>query len=356
MDQRALARPAHPGDAGQCGQGDSGFNVFEVVHGGVADPDPSRTSRQPTATVRVLDEPGAAAEVLARDRALRREQLRGRPRRDDQAPIRAGPGPEVHDPIRRLDHRFVVLDDQDAVAQLLKPSEAVDQPRGVARMEPGRRLVQDIADPDQPRAELRRQPGPLELAAGERVRAAAQRQVIQADVEQVPEPADDLDRQRSGDRLPSRIESERSEELEEVGDGHRDELLDRPPFDADRACLGPEPTAAAGRADDLLAVSLERLAEALVLGLLVGPIEQDGEPRERSSRLAVPERPRRLRRPRFDRLAAVQLVSGQEIADRRLVGRVVFHAFGQQEPGHDGPFVPRPRSVGHGQIGPERLV
>ena len=73
--------------------------------------------------------------------------------------------------------------------------------RGVAGMQPGRRLVEDVADAHQPRAELRRQPRPLELAAGERVRSPVQRQVLQPDVDQVLEPPRDLGEQGRGDRL-----------------------------------------------------------------------------------------------------------------------------------------------------------
>src|ERR1700756_3507045 len=43
-----------------------------------------------------------------------------------------------------------MLDDHDAVAHLLEPAQAGDQPRGVARMQPGRRLGPDVAGPHQP--------------------------------------------------------------------------------------------------------------------------------------------------------------------------------------------------------------
>ena len=151
--------------------------------------------RQPAAGVVGLGRRGGSVEVLGRDGAGRGGEPVRRRSGHDRAAVRAGPGPEVDDPVGRADHRLVVLDDQDAVAHLLEPSQAGDQPGGVARMQAGCRLVQDVADPHQPRAELGRQPRPLELAAGERVRAPVQRQVLQPDGDQVPEPARDLGEQ-----------------------------------------------------------------------------------------------------------------------------------------------------------------
>jgi hypothetical protein len=81
---------------------------------------------------------------------------------------------EINDPVGRLDHRLVVLDDHHTVSLLEQPPEARDQSVGVAGMKAGRRFVQDRAHLCQARAELRRQSSPLQLSAGERIGSATQ--------------------------------------------------------------------------------------------------------------------------------------------------------------------------------------
>src|SRR5262249_48934993 len=154
-----------------------------------------------------------------------------------------------------------------------EPAQAGDQPGGVAGVEAGRRLVEDVADPDQPRAELRRQPRPLELAAGERVRAPVEREVLEPDVDQVLEPPGDLGEQRRDDRRggPLRGWANGPGEGQQVLDRHRGQLTNRPALEPDRAGLGPEAGALADRADDRLAIGVERPPEALGAVLLVGP-------------------------------------------------------------------------------------
>ena len=56
-------------------------------------------------------------------------------------------------------------------------------------MQPDRRLVEDVADAAQVRAELRREPDPLRLAARERRRRAVEREVAQTDEIEEAEPA-----------------------------------------------------------------------------------------------------------------------------------------------------------------------
>jgi hypothetical protein len=68
--------------------------------------------------------------------------LRGRPRRHARRVRRARP--EIDDEVRRLDHLAVVLDDEHGVVQVAKVPEAVDELAVVARMQPDRRLVEDV--------------------------------------------------------------------------------------------------------------------------------------------------------------------------------------------------------------------
>ncbi len=56
------------------------------------------------------------------------------PRDDDITPLDAGTGPEVHEVVGRPHRVFVVLDDDDRVADVAKPFERGDQLVVVPRM------------------------------------------------------------------------------------------------------------------------------------------------------------------------------------------------------------------------------
>ena len=101
---------------------------------------------------------------------------------DDLSPVLARAWPEVDDPVGRAHHLLVVLDDEHGVADVAQPLERVDEPAVVALVEPDRRLVEDVEDADELRADLRREPEPLRLAARERLRGAVELEVADADV------------------------------------------------------------------------------------------------------------------------------------------------------------------------------
>src|SRR6185436_14891536 len=76
---------------------------------------------------------------------------------------------------------LVVLDDHDRVALGNELLDRREQQRVVARVQADRRLVEDVADAAQVRAELRREPDALGLAAGQRRRRAVEREISQSD-------------------------------------------------------------------------------------------------------------------------------------------------------------------------------
>src|SRR5436189_283667 len=121
-------------------------------------------------------------------------------------------------------------------------------PRVGAPVEADRRLVQDVEHAHQLRADLRREPDALALAAGERRRAAVERQVIEPDVDQEAEARQDLLHDRARDLALGGREREVAEEAERVADGKRRHLDDAPPPNAHEARLAAEPRALAGRA------------------------------------------------------------------------------------------------------------
>ena len=69
----------------------------------------------------------------------------------------------VGDPDRVL----VVLDDDHRVAEVAHADHRLDEPVVVALVQADRRLVEDVEHADEARADLRRQPDALGLAAGE---------------------------------------------------------------------------------------------------------------------------------------------------------------------------------------------
>ena len=119
--------------------------------------------------------------------------------RDHLAAEAAGARAEVDDVVGRLDGVRVVLHHDDRVAQVAQPAQGRQQTLVVALMQADARLVQDVEHAHEPRADLGRQPDALGLAAGERGRAAAQREVVETDIAQEAQAVHDLLQDRPGD-------------------------------------------------------------------------------------------------------------------------------------------------------------
>ena len=113
----------------------------------------------------------------------------------------AGAGADIDDPVGAADDVHLVLDDEQRIADRLQPVERAQQRLGIGGMQPGRRLVHHIDDAEQVGDDLGGKPQPLQLARRQRRRAAFQRQIAEAEVEQHRQPAaqiagDALDHQR----------------------------------------------------------------------------------------------------------------------------------------------------------------
>ena len=105
---------------------------------------------------------------------------------DDQpAPFVARFGAHVDDPVGRLDHVQVVLDHHDRVAQVDQAVEHVEQLGQVVEVQAGGRLVEQVERAAGVGArQLGRQLDALGLAAGERRRRLAEREVVEPHVAQ----------------------------------------------------------------------------------------------------------------------------------------------------------------------------
>ena len=95
--------------------------------------------------------------------------------------------------------------------------ERVEQAVVVARVQPDRRLVENVEHADQAAADLAGQPDALRLAAGERGGGAVEREILEPHVGQKSQPAADLLEHFGGDHGPRGVELQLAEKLDRVG-------------------------------------------------------------------------------------------------------------------------------------------
>ena len=200
VDQRRLARARDAGDAAEDAERDRHVDPLQVVLAGSPD-DQLATRLAPP--LRDLDL-ALAGQVLACERRRIRLDLLRRPLRDHMPAVLAGPRPEVDEVVGRAHRALVVLDHDHRVAEIAESLERLDQLRVVPLVQPDRGLVEDVENADQARADLRREPDPLRLAAGQRAGRASQVQVADADVVEEGESLGDLADEQPRDR-PLRV-------------------------------------------------------------------------------------------------------------------------------------------------------
>ena len=84
---------------------------------------------------------------------------------DNVAAVLACPRADVDDPVGGADRVLVMLDNDDGVAQIPQPGQRLDQPVVVTLVQTDRRLVKNVQNTHQTRADLCGQPDALRLAA-----------------------------------------------------------------------------------------------------------------------------------------------------------------------------------------------
>ena len=134
--------------------------------------------------------------------------LRGRAFGDDVTAQAARAGAEVHNIVGVADGFFVVLDDEDRIAQVAQLFEGLDQAVVVALVEADGGLIEHVKHAAQARADLRGQADALAFAAGERGGIAVERKIVQADGAEELEPFDDFAADALGDEGFARREVE----------------------------------------------------------------------------------------------------------------------------------------------------
>ena len=129
------------------------------------------------------------------------DQLLRRPLKDHLPAVLAGAGPEIDQVVGDANRLFVVLDDDDGVAEIAQVMQRAEQRAVVALVQSDRRLVEHVEHAGQVRANLRGQPDALPLASRQRRRAAAEREVADADVVEEPQPILNFLEHASGDQV-----------------------------------------------------------------------------------------------------------------------------------------------------------
>lgn len=210
-----------------------------------------------------------AAQVLAGERLRVGLHRLRRALRHHLAAVLAGARAHVDHPIGAADHVLVVLDHDDAVAQVAQVLQGADQPVVVALVQADGWLVQHIHDAGQARADLAGQPDALGFAARDRIGAAIQRQVVQADIVQEAETGLDLAHDALRDLLLGAGQLQLAEPVQAHRQRHALDLEDRLAMafalarlaaDQHVARLGTQARAAAVRAGLDVAVLAQLLA------------------------------------------------------------------------------------------------
>ena len=168
---------------------------------------------------------------------------------DDVAAMDAGAGADVEHMIGGADGVLVVLDHDHGVAEVAQALERFEQARIVALVQADRGLVEHVEHAGEAGADLRGEADALALAAGQRAGGAAEREIIEPDIDQEFQPLADFLEDAHGDLVLLGVEVLR--QLGEPVAGALDRQLgdfgNVLAGDLDAQRFGLEPRAVAGR-------------------------------------------------------------------------------------------------------------
>ena len=131
-------------------------------------------------------------------------------------PAEPAPGPRSTTWSAMRDRLRLVLDDEHRVALVAQPQQQVVHPLDVVRVQPDRRLVEDVGHVGERRPEVADHLGALRLAARQRARRPVEREVAQPDLHERVEGLLQRREQRRDRRLV-----EAAHPLGQVADLHR---------------------------------------------------------------------------------------------------------------------------------------
>src|SRR4029078_1237998 len=99
---------------------------------------------------------------------------------------------DVEDVVGGTDGVLVVLDHNHRVAEVAQALEGFEQPRIVALVQADAGFVENIKHAGKTGPDLRGEPDALAFAAGQRTRRAREREIVEPDIHQEPEPLADF--------------------------------------------------------------------------------------------------------------------------------------------------------------------
>ena len=308
VHERALAAAAHARDARQAAEREGGVDVLQVVLRRADDLQPDRVVVAsaggtpvfcPSASVRRRGERLVAAarhgdrqpagEVLRGGRVLHAQDFLQRALRDEPPAARTRAGADVEDVVGGADRVLVVLDDDDAVAQVAQAAQGGDEPVVVALVQADAGFVEHVEHARQPRADLRGEADALRFAAGKRAALAVEVEVVQADFHEEPQPRGNLAHDLGGDLALGGGEFQSADDRVRLADGQTAELADVERARAvravhaqrDRQNFRPQPRAVAGRAGLRTHERLEPVFGQFALGGVEQVLELGDQPVER---------------------------------------------------------------------------
>ena len=206
------------------------------------------------------------------------QQTLQRARVNDAAALLARAESHVDDCVGDADHVGVVLDDDHGVALIAELPQDRDQPLVVARMQADRGLVEHVQRVDERRAERRREVDALRLAARERGRQPIERQVVEADVAEEPQPLAESPAAPCRQwRRPSPTAAAPRRTCRASRTVSARYRVDRPVADTHVTRFAPQPRAAAVRARQVAAIPAQEHADVHLVFLALEPAEESAD-------------------------------------------------------------------------------
>src|SRR6266567_5442682 len=177
VDERGLARAGNAGDDGEQPERKRDIDFFEIVRARTEDLNDFAIGAAALFGDGNLRD---AAQILSGERLRGGFDLFWLALSDEIAASIARAGAEVDDEIGAADGVFVVLDDEDGIAEIAKMLERAKKARVVAGVETDAGFIKNVENAAQARADLRGQTDALRFTAGKRGGGAIQAEVAES--------------------------------------------------------------------------------------------------------------------------------------------------------------------------------
>ena len=288
VHQGALARSGHAADAGKNPERKIHVDVLQVVLRGTFHREkPARAFPMPR-----HGDGFPAREIVRRQRAADfgprgfERFFRGLAEQTlqrsavNQVPAGVAPArPDFDHVIGGPDDGFLVFDHQERVAFVAQAFEHADQPARVARMQSDAGFIEHEECVDQGGAEAGGEVDPLNLAAAQGAGRAVQAQIVEAHLQQKPEPGTDFAEQKSGGGVgiglapPGLLKHPG-----EIADGQRHEFRQGLPAQPEVERGRLETPAVAGGAGGVSPVTAQQHPHMHFVGFALQPVEKAFHP------------------------------------------------------------------------------